>query len=196
MESNQMNIFLLGCSNVGKTSIIGALHSDKFNPCEQTTLYYGEVDMEFPAKEENIKARIFDTAGQDKFENIVFSIFHSNPPSIICFVFDYSNKESFLNLDHYFNSMDDHVQEASYYPIIIGNKIDLNDYKVNNEEALHYSNTKKCRLFNTSAKTGDGIDELRFHIGEQLSLLRDESKNKKIVSISLQNVTTNERSCC
>ena len=43
---------------------------------------------------------------------------------------------------------------------LVGNKIDLDDRQVTNEEAVTYAGLKNIKYFETSAKTGFGIKEV------------------------------------
>jgi len=43
--------------------------------------------------------------------------------------------------------------------ILVGNKIDINQREVTNEEGMNFANERNMKYFETSAKTGFGIDE-------------------------------------
>ena len=74
--------------------------------------------------------------------------------------FDVTNQKTFSNLQYWIESMNSHLYDDidSIPVIIIGNKIDLPKRIVTKETAEKYAKDKNYNYYETSTKTGDGID--------------------------------------
>lgn len=66
-------IIFVGDSGIGKTSVINRYINDYFNPVNQMTLqcsFQAKV-VQIPKSKKEIRMHIWDTAGDEKFRNIV-----------------------------------------------------------------------------------------------------------------------------
>lgn len=52
---------------------------------------------------------------------------------------------------------------------IAGNKIDLNKFDVEKDEVLKFSEEQGAKHFYTSAKTGEGLDEIFLYISKEIA---------------------------
>ena len=102
-----------------------------------------------------------------------------------CFVlcYDITDKKSFESIKNVFyneiynNLGDNLIKNALIY--LVGNKIDLKDeIQVPDEEAISFANEKKMLFFKVSAKTGEGLDNLKSHMLH--SLVKKFGKNKTV----------------
>ena len=77
------------------------------------------------------------------------------------FVYDVTNLETFENLKHWTQSIKINMGRDidKICAIIIGNKIDSNEREVKKEDAEEYSKDLNYPYFETSAKTGENVDE-------------------------------------
>lgn len=107
---------------------------------------------------------MWDTAGQEKFKAITQS-FYKGADAII-FVFDLSNKSSFLQLNEWIESVYQKIGD-NIKKIIVANKKDLKwavDEQQIQEKLSHYG----MNIYYTSAKTGENINEVFYDIMNQL----------------------------
>ena len=88
--------------------------------------------------------------------------------------------------------------------IILGNKIDLEGREVNTEDAEKFAKENNYKYFETSAKTGEGIDNA---IRELVTLVlnqnnsNDEQKRQRLTSVQLnkedaQKPKEKKKGCC
>ncbi len=82
--------------------------------------------------------------------------------------------------------------------VIAGNKVDLKIFDINKEDALEYSESINAKHFYTSAKTGEGLDEVFSSLGNELSqiVLKDKSK-KELKRLQINNKNSvSKKKCC
>lgn len=91
---------------------------------------------------------------------------------------------------------------------IAGNKIDLSHKaEVEREEVLAYAKEENAKLFYTSAKTGEGLDDIFHHVTERIASQEQSSKadlntpsgkNKRIIISKCDTATSdkNKAKCC
>jgi small GTP-binding protein len=154
----QYKLLFLGDTSVGKTSLLIRYIDNKYDGDGLPTL---GVDVRYKFVElENKKIRvdIWDTAGQERFKNITKNYFRGAHGIIL--VFDITNRATFDVLKTWFITAQNNVSPETEM-IVVGNKIDLNDERQVNFESLKEFGLKhKIDVFETSAKTGEGVQEI------------------------------------
>ena len=199
-----IKLVLVGDSSVGKTSI------RKFF-CEKT--YPGNqnqtIGLEFDSRiielgDTKLKLTIWDTAGQEKFFSMTKNYFRSS--SIIFLIFDITNRDSFCNLSKWIETSIEYSPSTSI-KFLIGNKIDLFEKRtVSFSEALDYAISYNFKYFETSAFSGEKIEDIFFSAANEIIFLIKEGKiypdysdcgvyNKRIQNISENNNILN-KNCC
>ena len=195
-------ILLLGDSSVGKTSLITRYTNGTFGG-----QYIATVGIEHYTKQETINnlkicVKVWDTAGQERFRAITPNILR-NAEGIVL-VYDVTNTESFENLKFWINSIKTNFGEnIGVLPIItIGNKIDMEDMReINKDEAKKFAKENNYKYFETSAKTGEGVDEAFIEIVNQVISKSDTEEEKKEENNSMKLEKTKgdnqkKKGCC
>ena len=192
---DKCQLLIIGNSIVGKTSIL-----TKYTSKAYTESYVATVGLDFFTKDESIdgktiRIKIWDTAGQERYKAITKCFFQRAQGIII--VFDVTNKRSFDDLKMWIDSIKSQsklTEDLENMPIIlIGNKIDLPKRVIDKETALNFAKEQNLEYYETSAKTGEGIDNAI-----------KELVKKVMVYISKKNGTDNlklsenssKRKCC
>ena len=76
-------------------------------------------------------------------------------------VYDISNRDSFINLNNWFNKIDEYCnEEGKICKILVGNKNDTKDRRVKEEEEKNIANEKKMAFFEVSSKTNDNVNQI------------------------------------
>lgn len=96
-------ILLIGNTGVGKSSLLMRFASDIFSESFLPTLGVDFKIRTMQAGEKLLKLQIWDTAGQEKFKNIVASYYRGTHGILL--VFDITDKNSFIDVQTW-------VQEA------------------------------------------------------------------------------------
>ena len=151
-----LKYIIIGNSSVGKSNLLLKFAHNKFLDEYQAT-----IGVEFGAKNVEIDNKIFrvqiwDTAGQENFRSITRAYYKNSVCALI--VFDINNEDTF-------NSVQSWIQECKLQTpktvtmILVGNKCDL-ECKVDRNKAKEIAEENGMLYFETSAKTGKGVDEL------------------------------------
>ena len=151
-----LKYIIIGNSSVGKSNLLLKFAHNKFLDEYQAT-----IGVEFGAKNVEIDNKIFrvqiwDTAGQENFRSITRAYYKNSVCALI--VYDINNEDTF-------DSVQSWIQECKLQTpktvtmILVGNKCDL-ECKVDRNKAKEIAEENNMLYFETSAKTGKGVDEL------------------------------------
>jgi len=96
-----IKLLLIGPSNSGKTALLLRYVDDIFDTDSATAT----IGVDFRVKKLSIDGKpyrllLFDTAGQERFRTLTSSYYRNAQGCIL--VYDVSNRESFLSMDHWF----------------------------------------------------------------------------------------------
>ena len=156
-------ILLLGDSTVGKTCFLLRFMEDSF-----IDLHMATIGLDYKLKtmileeQKIVKVQIWDTAGQDKFRAITRNYYKG--ASGIILIFDVTNTKSFENIKKWINEIKEEISE-NVSIVLIGNKIDnVKERKITKEQGEKIANEIGTKFFETSAKTGEGINESVFYL--------------------------------
>ena len=169
-------ILLIGDSSVGKTSLIQRYANGIFK--EE---YLATVGLDYYTKQEMINditvlVKLWDTAGQERFKALTPNYFRNAEGVVLAY--DVTNSESFDNLKFWINSIKSNLGEKNIFIpiIIIGNKIDMEGMRdITKEDASKFAKENNYKYFETSAKTGQGVDEAIRDLVKQI--LENSDKN-------------------
>ncbi len=149
---------IIGDSGVGKSNILLKYIYNSFSEEFKTT-----VGVEFGARNIEInkaiyRIQIWDTAGQENFRSIARAYYKNSVCA--CIVYDITNRSSFEDIQIW---IDDCTKQTakSVLLVLVGNKSDLNDIReVSYEEGKAFAKSHNMLFFESSAKTGDNINEI------------------------------------
>ena len=204
MSTNYIiKILTLGATQVGKTSIVLRYSEDKFNYTKIAT-----IGIDFKIKiikkgNERIKVSIYDTAGQERFQNIVKHYYKG--ANGVLLIYDITKRDTFKNLDFWIKDLEDNSDIDNLFIYLIGNKNDMeNKREVSWVEASNYAKEKKLPYIEVSAKTGNNIQKLFDEVikGAMTKMLTNENKDNSLnESIRLSFLEQEERTpkkylCC
>ena len=195
-------ILLIGDSLVGKTCLIQRYVNGTFKDD-----YISTVGLDYHTKLEiinnlNVSVKLWDTAGQERFKALTASFFRNAEGVVIAY--DVTNSESFDNLKFWISSIKTNLFEKNIFIpiIIIGNKIDLEDMReITKDVASAFAKENKFKYFETSAKTGEGVDEAFRDLVNQVLANLDKNEEGTIErkSIKIEENKTDKqkkKGCC
>ena len=169
-NNNVVNIFLLGDSLTGKTSILNRFIGNPFIENQIATIgidnYITEIELKNRKK---IKIQIYDTAGQEQYRSNAFQLLKTKCEGIVL-IYSITDDESFNNLFEYWINELNNIIDFSKYPIyVIGNKCDLEDERIISYEQGEKASSKyNFKFMETSAKTNMNIQELFTNISQDI----------------------------
>ena len=157
INKTKFNIFILGDSQVGKTSIIKVYQDNNFNTDEMPTIGIENHMYNLEFENTQYKFKLFDTSGREKFRNLFLSKLRLGDGIILVFSMD--NKESLKHIDYWVRTIDEAVKSKKMKIILVGNKIDIGKREITNEDAVNFAKEKNLTYCEVSAKTGFLIHE-------------------------------------
>ncbi len=170
-------ILLLGDSTVGKTCFLLRYVDDSF-----LDLHMATIGLDYRLKtlileeQKIVKVQLWDTAGQDKFRAITRNYYKG--ASGIILIFDVTNIKSYENIKKWINEIKEEISEKVAI-VLIGNKIDnVQERKISKEQGDKLASEIGVKFFETSAKTGEGINESVFFLVKKIFENDPEVKNK------------------
>ena len=105
----------------------------------------------------SVKLQIWDTAGEERFRNIVSSYYRGAHG--IMMVYDITDLESFQNLNSWLIEIEKNASK-NVYKILVGNKKDMeSDRKVTYEQGKEFASQYGMKFFETSAKESVNVNE-------------------------------------
>ena len=156
----RINLIVLGDAAIGKTSVLRNVDNRDFQPSHLKTIAVDYVQTQYlePEEGKKIPVKIWDTAGQEKFRNITYSFYRQADGVMLgC---DITNKKSFESVANWINSIFK-VKEASTPVVLFANKVDLEESRVVSQDEFYaLKNKYNMNVHQTSAKTGQGVQEL------------------------------------
>ena len=189
----EAKVITLGDSGVGKTNFIFRFIDDKFSLNYFST--YG-IDAKFKnVKLDNgceIKFKIFDTAGQERFKSI--STNYIKKANGILLMYDISDKASFNNIGNWMETIKENSGNKMSI-LLIATKCDLKDERViSKEDGEKLANQYGIHFYETSSKDNINIQNAFYDIAEQII---EKDKGKKVFdTIDLKNKNNNKQGCC
>ena len=149
-------ITMLGETNVGKTTIVNVYTGTGFSDEYISTVGFDKYEKEVQIETgEKVKLRLWDTGGQERFKSISQNTIKNCKGVVV--VFDLTKKISFEKVTDWIEQ----VREISRkVPVcLFGNKSDLSNREVTQEEIDKLCKEQNLVYFETSAKNNTGITE-------------------------------------
>jgi len=184
-------ILLLGDSTVGKTCFLLRYTDDTFIDMHMTT-----IGLDYRLKtliledKKIVKIQLWDTAGQDKFRAITRNYYKGAKAIIL--IYDVTNSKSFENIQKWIVEINEEIAEKVPL-ILIANKIDnIDDRKVSKEQGEKLALKYNVPIFETSAKTGEGVNESVYFL---VSKIVETDPNVKSRGQNLINKKKSKKCC-
>ena len=144
---------------VGKTSISTRFIKGKFvkidisNRTVNTNVFNKSLEIN------NIlfNLTVWDTAGEEKYHALAPMFYREAQGAVI--IFDVTNRETFKRAIRWFSELHEFA-EKNTKAILVGNKIDLPNRVITNEEATELARKYNCNFLEVSAFLGTNVNEI------------------------------------
>ena len=159
---------------VGKTSISKRFITGKFEKIELSnrTINTKTFQKCIEVNNKSFNLNIWDTAGEEKYHALAPIFYRGAQGAVI--IFDVTNRETFQRATKWFSELSEFA-EGNPKMILIGNKIDLPNRVISNEEATNLAREYNCNFLEVSAYTGANVEEIFFNLTSSIY----KSKQKK-----------------
>jgi len=179
-DGNSAKVVMLGDSGVGKSSIAMRYVNNEFHPYIESTIGASyltkSVEIEqnpiLPARKVTFK--IWDTAGQEKFNSLIPMYYRGAAVAIL--VFDITKRGTIRSLDRWVRELREKGPPDVIFALC-GSKCDLTkDRLVSELEGKRYAEDIGALYVEVSAREALGVDELFTRIGERVLAQHDASE--------------------
>ena len=183
-DIKKISLILIGESSVGKTSLMRVYNDLKFQDTSLSTIGIEVYTKNIQINEEVCSIKIWDTCGQERLRALSANYYRKADGVIL--VYDTTSIDSFNNLDYWLKSIKFYCKRDIPI-IIIGNKIDLEN-KIDKETLNDFMRAhSNIPIFNTSAKTGKGINEAFYNIAQTIYNIKKEYEIIELTDDKFQN---------
>ena len=187
-------VVLVGESGVGKTSIINRYVMDKFANEFFPTTIRSSFQKKLNVGNKNLNFTIWDTCGQEQYRSMTKDFYRN---AVICLlVYDITNQKSFQEVKAFW--FDDAIKNRGKEIIfgLAGNKSDLQEKKVSDEEASDWAQANNVIFGLTSAAESRGIDDLFKRLASKLIETEKKEKPEKKLKLEDNKRKGNEKKWC
>ncbi|MHA2129077.1 MAG: GTP-binding protein [Promethearchaeota archaeon] len=159
-NNNVRKLAIVGPETVGKSTLVG-MYCDgntrqTYNPTIGISLIKKKLKI---SKDFNLTLFMLDLGGLKNFARV--RRFYYQYSNAVLVLFDYSKPETLDNISEWIEESRQFLKESTSPLILIGNKKDLMENRKDiKEKAQKLANQYEITFFETSALTGEGIDEL------------------------------------
>lgn len=196
-----LKVILLGDTTVGKTSIFTQYIKKEFKISTLATIGMDNTKKTIKLDGRTINLSILDTPGNPTFRNITKNSIRNS--DIIIIVFDITNKNSFENLEKWYNFVKETLDIDKIVVGIAANKNDLEEKsEVTPDEYNSFSQNYNVDVFSVSAINYSIIEEMFFKLTEKYynSFLKGKeltfSLNRKSIVLKKSHHHHNKKKCC
>ena len=155
--AEQKKILLLGDGAVGKTSLVHRYVEGQFQDRYKATIGVDIFSKTINTPNGDVDLQLWDLSGQTHFSAVRGKFYQKASGALL--VFDLTNRNSFENLDTWIKEASGNVGDLTM--VVIGNKVDLEDLiVVNDEEIKTFADDKgNWKWAKSSAKTGENVED-------------------------------------
>ena len=167
-------VVICGDAGCGKTSTVLRFTDRAFRRTYIPTIGVNVSKKEVRVDDKMIFLMLWDIAGQQKFSYIRGQFYQGAQATII--LYDISRAETFSDVRHWHEDIKSTIGDrGTSIGLLCGNKKDLEHArKVTTEEAQNLAAELNLQYFETSALTGENIDEIFYTIAKSLAATIDK----------------------
>jgi len=162
----RFKIIVCGDPGVGKTSVVLAFTDKAFRRTYIPTMGVNISEKIIKYNDSLVEFIIWDVAGQAKFQMMRKHFYQSADAQIL--MLDLTRPKTFQNISSWYSDIEEHLGEKTP-GLIIANKKDLiNDRNVSKEQIKDIEKKLNLNVLETSALTGENVDESFIKLAETL----------------------------
>jgi len=191
-------VLILGDSGVGKSCLLLRFCDNDF-----TTAHLATIGVDYKMKiidveGKKVKAQLWDTAGQDRFQAITHTFYKGAQGIILAYAVN--DRESFEHIERWMKQIKEHANE-DVCMILVGNKTDMADRCIETEEGKKLAESYGIKFFETSAEKAWNVNDAFYEIVKEIKDKNPQSgsnspgKDDKI-KLSDENKPTGQSSRC
>ena len=200
MATIDCKVVTLGEGRVGKTSLTLKFIKNEFHKDEISTVNANCLSSTVHVEKGSVLLNIWDTAGQERFRALAPNYYRQAKGAVV--VYDITDRKSFDKVVSWIKELRDQA-EKDIVIVVAGNKSDMErERQINRAEALEFCRKLQIRHFDTSAKTGTGVQEIFNDLASQIFELnknivpRTNTRSKKKITVERAKLNNNKKDKC
>jgi len=180
-------VVLLGSSAVGKSSLACRFTEGVFDTYREPTIGAAFVTKSVELPGSIVKLDIWDTAGQERYRALA-PMYYRDAGAVLI-VYDVTDEYSYEAAQRWFDELE--ARNDTALLALVANKTDLGPQKEVQTQARGYAEDHGMLYFETSAKTGDGVDALFCTVAEKVP-----KTGRKGRGLRIHETRPTRHSCC
>jgi small GTP-binding protein len=190
MSRTAAKIVLLGDHAVGKTSLVSRWVKATFRGDQPATIGAAFSQREVLVDGQPKKVQVWDTAGEERYHSMAPVYSQGAQGAVI--VFDVTRRDSFLNIGEWVKCLSQCDTKIAI--VIAGNKSDIEGREITFDDGEKFARENGYTYFDTSAKTGAGVEETFTFVAEKVLVARDQAPF--LADIQGKEEAQQESGCC
>ena len=192
VEGNSIKLLLLGDTSVGKSSFINRYFKNFFQEEFLSTIGLDSQNKIIKIFNDKYKLTIWDTAGQERFRSITRN-YYKNADGVFL-IYDVNDSENYDNISKWVNDIKENntAVDNKITIYLLGNKIDLNQRKIDYVRAEEMAKNLGVKYFEISCKLNININEV---VNRMVLDVYQKSNNPKGQSLDINKKKENG-GCC
>eukprot|EP01061_Rhynchopus_euleeides_P036298 TRINITY_DN611_c0_g3_i1.p2 TRINITY_DN611_c0_g3~~TRINITY_DN611_c0_g3_i1.p2 ORF type:complete len:214 (+),score=110.79 TRINITY_DN611_c0_g3_i1:355-996(+) len=169
---------IIGDSGVGKSNLMTRYTADEFSMESQSTIGVEFMNKSLEIEGRDVKVQIWDTAGQERYRSVTRSYYKGAAGCLL--VYDITNRDSYDAVEQWLQDAKN-LAGQDVVVLLVGNKSDLGGSErrqVTHVEASTYAQQQGLMHFETSAATGDFIEEAFLKVARTV-IMRQQDQEKE-----------------
>ena len=195
-SAEMLKLLLIGDSGVGKSCLLARFTDNKFD-----TTFISTIGIDFKVRHVSVdghpvKLELWDTAGQERFRSITNAYYRGAMGIIV--VYDVTNADSFKSIRVWLDNVT-RLASDGVFKMLVANKIDLVDRRVvSTEEGRALAKEAGLNYYETSAKSGTGVEDSFMVFVNEIARSRRETRQKALLrnGLSLDIKPPTVKGCC
>ena len=192
VEGNSIKLLLLGDTSVAKSSFINRYFKNFFQEEFLSTIGLDSQNKIIKIFNDKYKLTIWDTAGQERFRSITRN-YYKNADGVFL-IYDVNDSENYDNISKWVNDIKENntAIDNKITIYLLGNKIDLNQRKIDYVRAEEMAKNLGIKYFEISCKLNININEV---VNRMVLDVYQKSNNPKGQSLDINKKKENG-GCC
>ncbi|KZC12399.1 PREDICTED: ras-related protein Rab-24-like [Dufourea novaeangliae] len=196
MKRVDLKVVLLGHAAVGKTSLVERFVNERFNEklSYQNTIGAAFASKQIEHNEKSIIMGIWDTAGSEKYEAMTRIYYRGAKAAVVCY--DLTQSNTFQRAKFWIRELRSVEEGCKIY--ICATKKDLLEHGAVPSPDIDvvetYAAGIQAKLFITSSKTGENVDEMFNEIAQDF--MSDPNNIQNIVDAFDIRIEPKRSRCC
>lgn len=192
VEGNSIKLLLLGDTSVGKSSFINRYFKNFFQEEFLSTIGLDSQNKIIKIFNDKYKLTIWDTAGQERFRSITRN-YYKNADGVFL-IYDVNDSENYDNISKWVNDIKENntAIDNKITIYLLGNKIDLNQRKIDYVRAEEMAKNLGIKYFEISCKLNININEV---VNRMVLDVYQKSNNPKGTTLEV-NKKKDNGGCC